>query len=177
MNMITMAMHKNRNLWMDSVHSGEKKMKNIEKLYQKLSEIDNEEFYFVEGEFILELYNCVPIEKRPLCVIVFFIVSNWFAMSQRSGVWTFYEATAPKDIELTIQFLEQRGDAEFASIFRYGAHDYQNPKYDGNWNYPEEWIEESEEIDQWITDHENELFMWEKRLLIDNKETICSLFD
>ena len=25
-------------------------MKNIEKLYQKLSEIDNEEFYLIEGE-------------------------------------------------------------------------------------------------------------------------------
>lgn len=152
-------------------------MKNIEKLYQKLSEIDNEEFYLIEGEFILELYHCVPTEKRPLCVTALFTVSNWFAMSQRSGVWTFYEATAPKDIESTIQFLELEGDAELASKLRYGAHDYQNSKYDGNWNYPEEWIEESEEIDQWITDHENELFMWEKMLLIDNKKTICSLMD
>lgn len=150
-------------------------MKNIEKLYQKLSEIDIDEFYLLEGEFLLELYDSVPAEKRPLCVTAFFTISNWFAMSDRSGVWTFYEATAPKEIEATIQFLEQKGDDEFASIFRYGAHDYQDPRYDGNWNYPDEWIEEAEKIDQWITNHRNWLYMWQQKLLLDNKETICAL--
>ena len=150
-------------------------MKNIEKLYQQIPEVDNNEFYLLEPEFCEELYYHISIDKRPLCVTAFLTIVNWFAMSQRSGVWTFYEATSPQDIELTIQFLEQSGDDELASIFRYGAHDYQNPKYDGNWNYPDEWIEEARKIDDWISSHESWLFMWERKLLNDNKELICSL--
>ncbi|MDE7477837.1 MAG: hypothetical protein K2M91_07795 [Lachnospiraceae bacterium] len=58
----------------------------------------------------------IPIDKRPLCVTAFLTIVNWFAMSQRSGVWTFYEATSPQDIELTLQFLEQSGDGATAYI-------------------------------------------------------------
>ena len=46
-------------------------MKNIEKLYQKLSETDIDELYLLEGEFLLELYDSVPSEKRPLCATAF----------------------------------------------------------------------------------------------------------
>lgn len=150
-------------------------MKNIEKLYQQIPEIDNHEFYLLEPEFCRELYYHISADKRPLCVTAFLTILNWFAMSQRSGVWTFYESTSPEDIELTLQFLTQTGDEELASIFSYGAHDYQNPKYAGNWNYPDEWIEEAEEIDDWISDHEDWLYMWERKLLMDNKKLICSL--
>ena len=152
-------------------------MKNIEKLYQPVSENDDDELYLIESEFCHELYYNISVEKRPLCVSAFLTIVNWFAMSLRNGVWTFYEATAPIDIEQTLQFLAQSGDDELAAIFRYGVHDYQNPKYYGNWNYPEEWIEEAEEIDEWVWDHEDWLFMWEKRLLIQYKELICSLVD
>ncbi len=152
-----------------------KSVKNIEKLYQQISEVPNDEFYLLEPEFCEELYYHISIDNRPLCVTAFITILNWFAMSQRSGVWTFYESTSPKDIELTIHFLEQTGDDELASIFRYGAHDYQNPKYNENWNYPDEWIDEANKIDDWITNHESWLYMWERKLLIDNKELLCSL--
>lgn len=150
-------------------------MKNIEKLYQQILEVNDHEFYLLVPEFCSELYYHISMDKRPLCVIAFLTIANWFAVSLRSGVWTFYESTSPKDIESTLQFLEQAGDDELASIFRYGAHDYQNPKYSGNWDYPEEWIEESDKIDDWITNHENWLYLWERKLLIDNKIQICSL--
>ena len=35
-----------------------------------------------------------------------------------------------------------------------GIHDYQNPQYAEDFEYPEEWITESEEIDAWITEHD-----------------------
>ncbi len=144
----------------------------IEKLYQQLEEINDQDLYLLEPEFCKELYYHIPPEKRPLCVIAFFTIINWFAMSQRSGVWTFYEATPPEDIQLTIRFLEEKDDDELVPIFRYGIHDYQNPNYAGNFNYPDIWIEESEKIDQWITNHEIWLYGWERKLLNDNKELI-----
>jgi len=93
-------------------------MKNIEKFYQQISKVDNSEFYLMEPDFCKELYYHIPIDKRPLCVTAFLTILNWFAVSQRSGVWTFYESTSSNDIELTLQFLLQTGDEELASIFR-----------------------------------------------------------
>lgn len=149
-------------------------MKNIEKLYQQIPKVDISEFYLLEHEFCRELYYHISVEQRPLCVTAFLTILNWFAVSQRSGVWTFYESTSPKDIELTLQFLAQTGDEELACVFQYGAHDYQNPKYDGNWDYPSEWIEEAGKIDDWISGHEVWLYMWERKLLVDNKKEILS---
>lgn len=68
--------------------------------------MNDQKFYLVEAEFCSELYNHIPDEKKPLCVIAFLTIANWFAMSQRSGVWTFYESVYPNDIDLTLQFLE-----------------------------------------------------------------------
>ncbi len=150
-------------------------MKRIEALYEQMAEMADEDLYLIEPEFCRELYYHIPTERRPACVTAFLTIVNWFAMSQRSGVWTFYEAADPNEIELTIQFLTERGDKELASIFRYGAHDYQNPKYAGNWKYPEEWIEEAREIDQWITEHETWLYGWERGLLLENQTLLCSL--
>ncbi|MDE7423715.1 MAG: hypothetical protein K2N51_08490 [Lachnospiraceae bacterium] len=150
-------------------------MKYIEKLYQQISNIGDQEFYLMEPEFCHELYNHISDEKKPLCVIAFLTIANWFAMSQRSGVWTFYEGAYPDNMDLTLQYLEQTENDDLAGIFRYGIHDYQNPQYAGNYNYPKTWIDESEKIDKWIGEHEEWLFAWERKLLIDNKELICSL--
>ena len=38
-----------------------------------------------------------------------------------------------------------------------GNHDYQDPQYQADFDYPEEWITESEEIDRWIVVHEQEI--------------------
>ncbi len=165
-------------------------MKRIEKLYEEMAGMENRDLYLIESEFCQELYYHIPtelsstelnsvelssVEPRPMCVRAFLLIVNWFAMSQRSGVWTFYEATDPKEIELVVRFLEQRGDSDLALILRSGIHDYQNPKYVGNWDYPEEWIEEAKEIDRWIEKKEEWLYQWERELLTDNQTLICSL--
>lgn len=38
-------------------------MKHIEKLYQQISKISDQEFYLIESEFCHELYNHIPDEK------------------------------------------------------------------------------------------------------------------
>ena len=151
-------------------------MNEIEMLYEKISSVSTEMFFEMENKFCAALYYGISEADRPPCVTVFLTVVNWFAVSFRSGVWTFFEAGNRKDIELTAKFLEETGEKEFADIFRYGIHDYQNPKYAENFDYPDEWIEEAEKIDEWINQHSNWLYDWERKLLLDNKDLICSCF-
>lgn len=66
---------------------------------------------------------------------------------------------------------------DLAPIFRYEIHDYQNPQYVGNYNFLKKWLNESDEIDEWIEENEEWLFAWEQKLLMDNKEWICSLIN
>lgn len=150
-------------------------MKRIEALYQQILNIDDQAFYLIEADFCYELYYHIQDINKPLCVTAFLTLANWSASSKRSGVWTFYEAALPLDIDLTLNYLEQLGNNELTAIFHYGIHDYQNPIYAENYNYPNEWIDESEKIDQWITSHEVMLDAWKRKLLIDNKKLICSL--
>lgn len=41
------------------------------------------------------------------------------------------------------------------------------------WDYPEEWMEEADQIDAWVAAHEDSLYGWEKKLLSYNREQIC----
>ena len=43
-----------------------------------------------------------------ICVKALLIISSWFGMLQRSGVWTFYEATNPKEIADAVNDLKNR---------------------------------------------------------------------
>ena len=148
-------------------------MDNFFNLYEQLMNTEIDNFYIVEEAFFLK-FCYITEEKRPNCVIAFMTISNWLGGALRSGVWTYYEVAEPSDIQITLQFLNQTGEQELASIFAYGVHDYQNPKY-ADCGYPQTWIDESEEIDKWIFKHEDFLYRWEQTLLLDNKELICSL--
>ena len=48
----------------------------IEKLYQQISNIGDQEFYLMEPEFCHELYTHIPDEKKPLCVVAFLTIIN-----------------------------------------------------------------------------------------------------
>lgn len=144
-------------------------------LYERLIDFDMDEFYQIEGDFYLKFFYDVPEEKRPDFVVAFMNISSWFGVSLRDGVWTFYEGAHPSELKITLEFLKQTKEEELASMFAYGIHDYQNPKYAEDFDYPEEWIEESEKIDDWIWKHEKWLYEWEKRLLLAYKSQICSL--
>ena len=65
------------------------RMKEIERLYQQMEETDDEDLYLLEPGFCQEFYYYISPAQRPVCITAFFTIINWFAMSQRSGVWTF----------------------------------------------------------------------------------------
>lgn len=146
-------------------------MNDLNKLFQKLLGMDYKNMYEMEAEFFLALYYGFS-ENRLLWINAFLTISSWFGISMRSGVWTFYETANVQEITDTLQYLKLNNENELAAIFEKGIHDYQNPKYAENYNYPEEWIKESEQIDEWISVHEDWLWKWEYNLLVMNKDSI-----
>lgn len=96
----------------------------------------------------------IPTEKRPACVIAFLVISNWCGTSLRSGMWTFYEVCSIEETEIALQYLIENGAEKMAEMLAWGMQDYQNPKYAENFDYLEEWIEESGKIDLWINDNQ-----------------------
>ena len=61
-------------------------------------------------------------------------------------------------MEITVRYLRSGREKELADIFEKGIHDYQNPRYASDYNYPQEWLEEAGEIDDWILTHEE--WLW-----------------
>lgn len=147
---------------------------NIQKLYEKLKSMDYKEYYEIESDFFPYLYANSKIRELS-DINAFLIVSSWFGTSERSGVWTFYEATAQSNVQRAVDYLNQVGDSELAAIIERGIHDYQNPIYSGNFEYPEEWIDESNEIDDWIIEHSDWLWHWLYDFLIVNENRIIAL--
>lgn len=148
-------------------------MNSLTNLYKKLEEISYEDFYLLETDFFICLHS-IAYEKRLPCVKAFLIISSWFGTSQRSGVWTFYEATDSQEIAEVVDYLKSNKQNELASFLEKGMHDYHNPIYAENFDYPSEWIEESELIDEWIWGHENMLWKWLYYILYNNKELIMN---
>lgn len=146
-------------------------MDDLTHLYQKLLEIDYKNMYEIESDFFMKLYYDFS-EKQLPWITAFLTISTWFGTSMRSGVWTFYEVGNIQEMKTTIQYLRIGGDNELADIFEMGMHDYQNPQYAKNYDYPEEWLEEADEIDEWISEHEDWLWKWEYDILIMNRDSI-----
>lgn len=146
----------------------------VKQLYDQLLQLQADKFYSIEAQFCTELYYGIPADKRPVCVTVFLTIANWSATSMQSGVWTFYEACPPDEVRVTLEYLQQSDTEELARMFALGIHDYQNPKYAENFDYPQEWMDEAEQIDAWIMKHEGWLNEWKKQLLLKHREEICS---
>ena len=146
----------------------------IGRLYEKLEKHESSQ-YFDPKLDILYYLSEISEGKRPPCVNAYLAISNWLAMSRRSGVWTFYEAIEPRQIQDTVDYLRAKGEIEFAKILESGMHDYRNPVYAENYDYPEEWMEEAEGIDTWIREHERWIEVWLEDVLLENKSMIMEL--
>lgn len=146
----------------------------IAQLYQRLKTLDYKHFFEIESDFFQCFCSDAETTENPM-VNAFLIVSSWFGTSERSGVWTFYEATSPANVEKAVNYLLQVGETELAAVISKGMHDYQNPQYADNFDYPEEWITESEEIDAWISKHYDWLCHWLYDYLIANENKIIKL--
>lgn len=146
----------------------------LEKLYEQLNLLAMDDFEQIEAAFFQKLQS-VPDKIKPQSIVAFLNISNWQGISVRSGVWTFYESANPKDLVTTSEYLVQKGQIELAAIFNSGIHDYQNPQYAQNYDYPNEWMEESDLIDSWIMVHIKQLNEWKRELLLENRNIIINL--
>ena len=62
-----------------------------------------------------------------------------------------------------------------ADIYACGIHDYANEKYQKNYDYPEEWFDETERIDEWISDNEGYIYKWMYDLILEHKSEVLKL--
>ena len=63
-------------------------------------------------------------------------------------------------------------EEEMASVYGCGIHDYANEKYQKNYDYPEEWFDETDKIDKWISDNEVYLYKWMYDLILNHKSEV-----
>ena len=91
----------------------------MKKYILKLEQTENKKFYEADAEFFMKFYE-IPVSSRPACVITFMTISNWMGISMRDGVWTFYEGTGRRELQVTLQYLEQTGWNECREMFEYG---------------------------------------------------------
>lgn len=141
-------------------------MTEIEKIFEQLKVASDEELCELE----LDLFSLVYDRKEKNDVVrVFLALSNWVGFSLRDGVWTFYEYTDVNTIEKTMEFLNKSNEDELKRMFELGNHDYHNEAYAENYDYPEEWLTESEIIDDWIFKNEKKIYRKIKEILLENE--------
>lgn len=128
----------------------------LDDLIKRAEETTPEKFYLVETDLFMEFYY---LENKPSFAVAFMGISSWMGTSQRSGVWTYYESTDPETINVTIEYLQNYNQYdELLKMYMLGNHDYWDEKYKDNYEYPQEWINESEKIDEWIYQNELEIY-------------------
>ena len=96
-------------------------MYQLKDLINKGLEASGADFHLVEADLFNALY---AIEDKPDFVSTFLELSSWMGTSFRSGVWTYYEATAKGQVEMIIRYLQQNAsDSEINRMYALGNHD------------------------------------------------------
>ncbi len=149
----------------------------INKLIVTAESLGDESFWEQEGEFFLLFYNRfknTPFMDIPDIAFMYMEISNWKGMSARCGVWQYYESGAFQKgkFERVLSFLKANGEEEMADFYACGIHDYANERYQNGSDYPEEWFDETEEIDEWIRDNEGYIFKWMYDLILEHKSEV-----
>ena len=137
----------------------------------------DESFWEYEREFFMLFYNrfkSTLFMDIPDIAFMYMEISNWQGMSVRCGVWQYYESGAFQKgkFERVLSFLKANGEEEMADVYACGIHDYANERYQKGSDYPEEWFDETEEIDEWISDNEEYIYKWMYDLIMDHKSEV-----
>ena len=142
-------------------------MNHLKDLINKGLEASGADFHQVEADLFIALYT---IEDKPDFVSAFLELSSWMGTAFRSGVWTYYEATDQDRVEMIVRYLRQNAaDSEISRMYALGNHDYGAEKYQVDFDYPQEWIDESEIIDRWIFNNEENIIVFVQEILRKNK--------
>ena len=144
----------------------DKERMNITDTIRRGIEVPIKEFYLVETELYTVLY---AMKDKPDFVYAFLGLSSWMGTSLRGGAWTYYESANKNEIDTVIKYLRcYDPENAIAGIYAMGNHDYGDEKYQDNFEYPQEWIEESEKIDKWIFDNEETIIRFMQDILKNN---------
>lgn len=140
----------------------------------------HEKFWEYDGDFFMLFYNkfkYTSFTDIPDIAFMYMEINNWQGMSVRCGVWQYYESGAFQDgkFERVLSFLRKNNEEEMASVYAYGIHDYANEKYQENYDYPEKWFDETDKIDEWISDNEVYIYKWMYDLILSHKSEILKL--
>lgn len=138
-------------------------MQDLNDIIKRAIEISPDAYYLVESELFATLY---AMEDKPDYAPAYLGISSWMGTSLRSGVWTYYESTSQREIDTVIRYLNQYApDSEIAKMYALGNHEYSDEKYQADFDYPQEWIDESEIIDDWISENEVDIIRFLQDLL------------
>ncbi len=74
-----------------------------------------------------------------------------------------------------LSFLKANGEDEMAEIYAYGIHDHANKKYQEASDYPEEWFDETERVDEWISNNERYIYKWMFDLIFEHKSDVLKI--
>ena len=88
------------------------------------------------------------------------MVSEWIEYAEKTIVLEFYEFTPEEWVNEAVAYLYDTGESEIAEMMEKGIHDYHNPKYTDMCDYPEEWVDDCFEIDEWILKNKERLHKW-----------------
>ena len=152
----------------------------INELIASAESSGHENFWEYDSEFFMLFYNqykYTPFADIPDIAFMYMEINNWQGMGVRCGVWQYYESRAFEKgkFERVMSFLKANGEDEMAGIYGYGIHDYANKKYQESFDYPEEWINETERIDEWISDNEGYIYKWLYDLILAHKNEVLKL--
>ena len=141
-----------------------------------------ESFWEYAGRFFMLFYNRfknMPFMDIPDIAFMYMEINNWQGMSFRCGVWQYYESGAFEKgkFERVLSFLKTNGEEKMADAYAFGIRDYANEKYQKNYDYPEEWFDETERIDEWISNNEGYIYKWMYDLILEYKSEILMFGD
>jgi hypothetical protein len=91
----------------------------------------------------------------PYPIFVVFELVTWLAHSDRSGVWTYYEATPVARVDCVLATLEILGAFELHKQYSYGRENWQDE-------------DASEKLDRWICEKEHTIIDWAFAVLRDH---------
>lgn len=136
---------------------------------KKLYKYDNDLFML-----FYDIFGDKPFTEIPDTAFMFMEIDSWYGTSMRGGVWQYYEINSAEygKSERAAEYLKSQGEYDMADIYAYGIHDYYNVKND---EYPEEWLAESDKIDDWIYENEYYIYQWKKDLILSHENEILKL--
>ena len=93
----------------------------------------------------------------PQPIFVVFELLTWLAQADRSGVWTYYEATPAVRVECAVAALEFLNAVELRQNYAYGKDNWRDLEAIGN-------------LDSWIGENEHTIIDWAFSVLAEHPD-------